>query len=78
MGGNIETITDTVDNWKYDPDSQEQIATGETATQGSENLAESSKSDMTSDSESSQADVESEQTVSLEDIAGQTTDSQQN
>ena len=78
MGGNIETITDTVDNWKYDPDSQKQIATGETATQGSENLAESSKSDMTSDSESSQADVESEQTVSLEDIAGQTTDSQQN
>ena len=78
MGGNIETITDTVDNWKYNPDSQEQIATGETATQGSENLAESSKSDMTSDSESSQADVESEQTVSLEDIAGQTTDSQQN
>ena len=78
MGGNIETITDTVDNWKYDPDSHEQIATGETATQGSENLAESSKSDMTSDSESSQADVESEQTVSLEDIAGQTTDSQQN
>lgn len=78
MGGNIETITDTVDNWKYDPDSQEQIATGETATQGSENVAESSKSAMTSDSESSQADVESEQTVSLEDIAGQTTDSQQN
>lgn len=75
MGGNIETITDTVDNWKYDPDSQEQIATGETATQGSENVAESSKSAMTSDSESSQADVESEQTVSLEDIAGQTTDS---
>ena len=75
MGGNIETITDTVDNWKYDPDSQEQIATGETATQGSENVAESSESAMTSDSESSQADVESEQTVSLEDIAGQTTDS---
>lgn len=75
MGGNIETITDTVDNWKYDPDSQEQIATGETATQGSENVAESSESDATSDSESSQADVESEQTVSLEDIAGQTTDS---
>lgn len=78
MGGNIETITDTVDNWKYDPDSQEQIATGETATQGSENVAENSESDMTSDSESSQVDVESEQTVSLEDIAGQTTDSQQN
>lgn len=78
MGGNIATITDTVDNWKYDPDSQEQIATGETATQGSENVAESSNSAMTSDSESSQADVESEQTVSLEDIAGQTTDSQQN
>lgn len=79
MGGNIETITDTVDNWKYDPDSQEQIATGETATQGSENVAESSKSDATeASSESSQADVESEQTVSLEDIAGQTTDSQQN
>lgn len=78
MGGNIETITDTVDNWKYDPDSQEQIVTGETATQDSENVAESSKSAMTSDSESSQADVESEQTVSLEDIAGQTTDSQQN
>lgn len=76
MGGNIETITDTVDNWKYDPDSQEQIATGETATQGSENVAESSKSDATeASSESSQADVESEQTVSLEDIAGQTTDS---
>ena len=75
MGGNIETITDTVDNWKYDPDSQEQIATGETATQGSEN----SESDATeASSESSQADVESEQTVSLEDIAGQTTDSQQN
>lgn len=75
MGGNIETITDTVDNWKYDPDSQEQIATGETATQGSE----SSKSDATeASSESSQADVESEQTVSLEDIAEQTTDSQQN
>lgn len=72
MGGNIETITDTVDNWKYDPDSQEQIATGETATQGSEN----SESDATeASSESSQADVESEQTVSLEDIAGQTTDS---
>lgn len=79
MGGNIETITDTVDNWKYDPDSQKQIATGETATQGSENVAESSKSDATeASSESSQADVESEQTVSLEDIAGQTTDSQQN
>lgn len=76
MGGNIETITDTVDNWKYDPDSQEQIATGETATQGSENLAESSESAATeASSESSQADVESEQTVSLEDIAGQTTDS---
>lgn len=76
MGGNIETITDTVDNWKYDPDSQEQIATGETATQGSENVAESSESDATeASSESSQADVESEQTVSLEDIAGQTTDS---
>ena len=75
MGGNIETITDTVDNWKYNPDSQEQIATGETATQGSEN----SESDATeASSESSQADVESEQTVSLEDIAGQTTDSQQN
>ena len=75
MGGNIETITDTVDNWKYDPDSHEQIATGETATQGSEN----SESDATeASSESSQADVESEQTVSLEDIAGQTTDSQQN
>ena len=75
MGGNIETITDTVDNWKYDPDSQKQIATGETATQGSEN----SESDATeASSESSQADVESEQTVSLEDIAGQTTDSQQN
>ena len=75
MGGNIETITDTVDNWKYDPDSHEQIATGETATQGSE----SSESDATeASSESSQADVESEQTVSLEDIAGQTTDSQQN
>ena len=75
MGGNIETITDTVDNWKYDPDSQKQIATGETATQGSE----SSESDATeASSESSQADVESEQTVSLEDIAGQTTDSQQN
>lgn len=72
MGGNIETITDTVDNWKYDPDSQEQIATGETATQGSEN----SESDATeASSESSQVDVESEQTVSLEDIAGQTTDS---
>ena len=72
MGGNIETITDTVDNWKYNPDSQEQIATGETATQGSEN----SESDATeASSESSQADVESEQTVSLEDIAGQTTDS---
>lgn len=67
MGGNIETITDTVDNWKYDPDSQEQIATGETAaTQNSETA--------TSD-ESSQASSESEQTVSLEDIAGQTTDS---
>lgn len=85
MGGNIETITDTVDNWKYNPDSQEQIATGETATQGSENVAESSNGAMTSDSESSQADVESsqadvesEQTVSLEDIAGQTTDGQQN
>ena len=79
MGGNIETITDTVDNWKYDPDSQKQIATGETATQGSENVAESSESDATeASSESSQADVESEQTVSLEDIAGQTTDSQQN
>ena len=78
MGGNIETITDTVDNWKYDPDSQKQIATGETATQGSENLAESSNGAVTSDSESSQADVESEQTVSLEDIAGQTTDNQQN
>lgn len=78
MGGNIETITDTVDNWKYDPDSQKQIATGETATQGSENVAESSNGAVTSDSESSQADVESEQTVSLEDIAGQTTDSQQN
>lgn len=76
MGGNIETITDTVDNWKYDPDSQEQIATGETATQGSENVAENSESDATeASSESSQADVESEQTVSLEDIAGQTTDS---
>lgn len=75
MGGNIETITDTVDNWKYDPDSQEQIATGETATQGSENVAESSDGAVASDSESSQADVESEQTVSLEDIAGQTTDS---
>lgn len=76
MGGNIETITDTVDNWKYDPDSQEQIATSETATQGSENVAESSESDATeASSESSQADVESEQTVSLEDIAGQTTDS---
>lgn len=75
MGGNIETITDTVDNWKYDPDSQEQIATGETATQGSENVAESSDGAVTSDSESSQVDVESEQTVSLEDIAGQTTDS---
>ena len=75
MGGNIETITDTVDNWKYDPDSHEQIATGETATQGSEN----SESDATeASSESSQTDVESEQTVSLEDIAGQTTDSQQN
>ena len=75
MGGNIETITDTVDNWKYDPDSQKQIATGETATQGSEN----SESDATeASSESSQADVESEQTVSLEDIAGQTTDNQQN
>ena len=75
MGGNIETITDTVDNWKYDPDSHEQIATGETATQGSEN----SESDATeASSESSQADVESEQTVSLEDIAGQTTDNQQN
>lgn len=72
MGGNIETITDTVDNWKYDPDSQEQIATGETATQGSEN----SESDATeASSEISQADVESEQTVNLEDIAGQTTDS---
>lgn len=85
MGGNIETITDTVDNWKYDPDSQKQIATGETATQGSENVAESSESAVTSGSESSQADVESEQTdveskqtVSLEDIAGKTTDSQQN
>lgn len=79
MGGNIETITDTVDNWKYNPDSQEQIATGETATQGSENVAESSKSEQAEvESESSQADVESEQTVSLEDIAGQTTDSQQN
>lgn len=67
MGGNIETITDTVDNWKYDPDSQEQIATGETAaTQNSETA--------TSD-ESSEASSESEQTVSLEDIAGQTTDS---
>lgn len=77
MGGNIETITDTVDNWKYDPDSQEQIATGETATQGSENVAESSESGQ-AEVESSQADVESEQTVSLEDIAGQTTDSQQN
>lgn len=75
MGGNIETITDTVDNWKYDPDSQKQIATGETATQGSENI----ESDATeASSESSQVDVESEQTVSLEDIAGQTTDSQQN
>lgn len=78
MGGNIETITDTVDNWKYDPDSQKQIATGETATQGSENVDESSNGAVTFDSESSQADVESEQTVSLEDIAGQTTDSQQN
>lgn len=85
MGGNIATITDTVDNWKYDSDSQEQIATGETATQGSENVAESSNGAVTSDSESSQADVESsqtdvesKQTVSLEDIAGQTTDSQQN
>lgn len=86
MGGNIETITDTVDNWKYDPDSQEQIATGETATQGSENVAESSESDATeassessqADVESEQTDVESEQTVSLEDIAGQTTNSQQN
>lgn len=74
MGGNIETITDTVDNWKYDPDSQKQIATGETATQGSENVAESSKSEQ-AEVESEQADVESEQTVSLEDIAGQTTDS---
>lgn len=74
MGGNIETITDTVDNWKYDPDSQEQIATGETATQGSENVAESSESEQ-AEVESEQADVESEQTVSLEDIAGQTTDS---
>lgn len=84
MGGNIETITDTVDNWKYDPDSQEQIATGETAMQGSENVAESSKSEQAdieseqADVESEQTDVESEQTVSLEDIAGQTTDSQQN
>lgn len=77
MGGNIETITDTVDNWKYDPDSQEQIATGETATQGSENVAESSESEQ-AEVESEQTDVESEQTVSLEDIAGQTTDSQQN
>lgn len=77
MGGNIETVTDTVDNWKYNPDSQEQMATGETATQGSENVAESSKSEQ-AEVESEQAEVESEQTVSLEDIAGQTTDSQQN
>ena len=84
MGGNIETITDTVDNWKYDPDSQKQIATGETATQGSENVAENSDGEQAeveseqAEAESEQTDVESEQTVSLEDIAGQTTDSQQN
>lgn len=66
MGGNIETITDTVDNWKYDPDSQEQIATGETATGAK---SESNVSDAT------EASSESEQTVSLEDIAGQITDS---
>lgn len=73
MGGNIETITDTVDNWKYNPDSQEQIATGETAaSSGSEN----SESDVTEAStESNQTEAENEQTVSLEDVAKQATDS---
>lgn len=73
MGGNIETITDTVDNWKYDPDSQEQIATGETAASSS---SESSESDATQAfTESNQTEAESEQTVSLEDVAGQTANS---
>lgn len=58
MGGNIETITDTVDNWRYNPDQIEQVSTGETAT--------SNSSESTA--------VESGQAVSLEDIAGQATD----
>lgn len=73
MGGNIETITDTVDNWEYNPDSQKQIATGETAASSG---SESSESDVTeASSESKQAEVESDQTVSLEDVAKQATDS---
>lgn len=80
MGGNIETITDTVDNWEYNPDSQEQIATGETASSdsGSESDAATSgsESDVTeASSESNQTVAESEQTVSLEDVAGQTANS---
>ena len=74
MGGNIETITDTVDNWEYNPDNQEQIATGETAS--SDSGSESSESAVTeASSESNQAEVESDQTVSLEDVAKQATDS---